>query len=128
MGLCVAGLLCPAVGPGLLASASADAPRDFTAAERKRLAAGGLVERRVVKRKGGLDLMGGTSWQVIKAPPDVIWEALLDTQYYPRMMPRVLEARRRLRSVPSLRHCRFGARMPSNALPFRFQHVHALFH
>jgi len=46
-----------------------------------------------MERRGTLDLMGGTSYQVIDAPLRVVWDALLDTQYYHRMMPRVLEAR-----------------------------------
>jgi hypothetical protein len=37
--------------------------------------------------------MGGSSWQVIDAPPDVVWRALLDTPRYHRFMPQVLEAR-----------------------------------
>jgi ribosome-associated toxin RatA of RatAB toxin-antitoxin module len=40
-----------------------------------------------------MHLLGGSSWQVIDATPEVVWAALLDTQYYPRMMPQVLEAR-----------------------------------
>ncbi|MEY4580593.1 MAG: hypothetical protein RL701_5296 [Pseudomonadota bacterium] len=67
--------------------------RDLSTEERASLEAGGLVKRPLVERRGSLELMGGTSYQVIDAPLRVVWDALLDTQYYHRMMPRVLEAR-----------------------------------
>jgi hypothetical protein len=67
--------------------------RDFSSEERASLAAGGLVSRPMVERRGSLDLRGGTSYQVIDAPLRVVWSALLDTSHYHRMMPRVLEAR-----------------------------------
>jgi hypothetical protein len=43
--------------------------------------------------RGGIRLLGGSSWQLINATPDVVWRALLDTPHYPRMMPQVIEAR-----------------------------------
>jgi hypothetical protein len=70
-----------------------DAAGDFTADELQRLAHGQLVERRTTLERGDLRLMGGTSWQVIDAPPDSVWRALLDTGHYPRMLPQVTEAR-----------------------------------
>jgi hypothetical protein len=76
-----------------VASAGTGNNRDFSTEERASLAAGALVSRPMLERRGSLDLMGGTSYQVINAPMSVVWRALLDTQYYPRMMPRVLEAR-----------------------------------
>lgn len=66
---------------------------DFTPQELRRLDLGKLVERRVIQHRGELRLMGGTSWQVISASPDAVWEALLDTAHYPRMMPQLSEAR-----------------------------------
>jgi carbon monoxide dehydrogenase subunit G len=51
------------------------------------------VQRRQHRREGSLHLLGGASWQVIDATPEVVWRALLDTQHYHRMMPQVLEAR-----------------------------------
>jgi ribosome-associated toxin RatA of RatAB toxin-antitoxin module len=54
---------------------------------------GELVVRPSERRVGDSTLVGGTSYQVINASPDVVWQALLDTERYPRMMPRVLEAR-----------------------------------
>jgi ribosome-associated toxin RatA of RatAB toxin-antitoxin module len=67
--------------------------RDLSKQERASLEAGALVSRPQAERRGSLDLIGGTSYQVINAPLRVVWSALLDTQYYPRMMPQVTEAR-----------------------------------
>jgi ribosome-associated toxin RatA of RatAB toxin-antitoxin module len=66
---------------------------DFTEAERRKLAAGELVTRRATERRGSYKLIGGTAWQVINARPAVVWRALLDTKYYRRTLPQVLEAR-----------------------------------
>jgi hypothetical protein len=65
----------------------------FTPQELRRLELGQLVERRVIQHRGELRLMGGTSWQVIGASPDAVWNALLDTEHYPRMMPQLSEAK-----------------------------------
>ena len=67
--------------------------RELSQEERASLDKGGLVQRPIVERRGSLDLMGGTSYQVIDAPLKVVWNALLDTDHYHRMMPRVLEAK-----------------------------------
>ena len=83
--------LCGAMWPSF--SASAGRAREFSAQERQQLQAGELVQRPASQRRGDLELTGGASWQVIDASPEVVWQALLDTQHYPRMMPRVLEAR-----------------------------------
>jgi hypothetical protein len=68
-------------------------PSQFTADEWRQLNAGQLVLRPKTKMQGGLRLMGGSSWQVISASPDVVWRALLDTPRYTHMMPQVIEAR-----------------------------------
>ncbi len=65
----------------------------LTRAELARLEREQRVERRVTLQRGGLRLIGGTSWQVIDAPPDVVWQALLDTEHYKRMLPQVAEVR-----------------------------------
>lgn len=75
------------------ALAGREGERDLSQDERDSLAAGDLVRRPMMQRRGDLQLMGGTSYQVIDAPPRVVWSALLDTRRYPRMMPQVLEAR-----------------------------------
>lgn len=75
------------------ANASASLGAGLTHDESRRLEAGQLVVRPVERDKGSLHLLGGTSYQVIDADPVVVWKALLDTSRYPRMMPRVIEAR-----------------------------------
>lgn len=74
-------------------SAEGSLGASLTRAEAARLEAGELVVRPAEREKGSLRLLGGTSYQVIDAAPAVVWQALLDTGRYPRMMPRVLEAR-----------------------------------
>lgn len=70
-----------------------DGTRAFTRTERARLAAGDLVVRPVTKRRGSLLLVGGSSWQVVDAPPDAVWRALGDVPRFRHMLPRVAEAR-----------------------------------
>jgi ribosome-associated toxin RatA of RatAB toxin-antitoxin module len=65
----------------------------FSDDEWRKLEAGELVARKQSTRRNGLELMGGSSWQVIDAPPDIVFSALLDTHRYPKMMPQVLEAK-----------------------------------
>lgn len=65
----------------------------FSDDEWRKLEAGELVARKQTSRRDGLELMGGSSWQVIDASPEVVFRALLDTHRYPRMMPQVLEAK-----------------------------------
>jgi ribosome-associated toxin RatA of RatAB toxin-antitoxin module len=65
----------------------------FTDAEWRKLQAGQLVFRKQESRRGGLELVGGSSWQVIDAPPSAVFRALLDTRRYHKMMPQVIEAR-----------------------------------
>lgn len=75
------------------ASAGAGSDAEFSAAELRQLARGELVQRPLQQERGGRSMLGGTSWQVIDAPPQVLWQALLDTRHYPRMLPQVSEAR-----------------------------------
>lgn len=77
--------------PGAWAVAASE--REFTPAEQARLRAGELVQRPATERRGRLHLMGGTSFQVVDAPRDVVWQALVDTEHYSKMLPQVLEAR-----------------------------------
>src|SRR5690242_7403297 len=67
--------------------------RAFSTGELQRLEAGELVVRRVTAEQGALHLMGGTSWQVIDAAPELVWRVLLDTTHYPRILPQVREAK-----------------------------------
>ena len=73
--------------------ANATLASGLTRDESRRLEAGQLVVRPAQRDKGSLRLLGGTSYQVIDADPVIVWKALLDTARYPRMMPRVIEAR-----------------------------------
>jgi len=73
--------------------AGSNSRSEFSREERRALEAGELVQRPMEKRRGDLRLIGGTSYQLISAPAHVVWQALLDTPHYPRMMPEVLEAR-----------------------------------
>ncbi len=70
-----------------------DQQASFTAAERASLEHGELVQRRSSREHGDLHLLGGSSWQLINSPPEVVWQALLDTPRYPRFLPQVAEAR-----------------------------------
>jgi hypothetical protein len=79
------------VGHGL--ALAAPTRRPLTADERTRLSRGELVTRPLIERRGSLRLVGGSSWQVIDAVPSVVWQAVLDTQRYHRMLPRVKFAR-----------------------------------
>jgi len=63
--------------------------RGFTAQEEQLLRAGKLVARAKSEARGNLRLIGGTSWQLIDAPPESVFRALLDTSRYYRMMPAV---------------------------------------
>ncbi|MDB4985249.1 MAG: hypothetical protein JWN04_427 [Myxococcaceae bacterium] len=74
-------------------SLAEDATRKpFSEDEKKRLVAGQLVTRPVSERRGDLRLIGGSSWQVIKAPPEVVLRALLDTKSYDKLLPTVTGA------------------------------------
>ena len=65
------------------------ARKPFTSDERARLLAGELVTRPVTEQRFALRLIGGSSWQIIDAPPDSVFRALRDTRNYPRMLPAV---------------------------------------
>lgn len=67
----------------------AEARKPFSEEERKRLANGELVVRKVEERRATARLIGGSSWQVVKAPPDSVFRALLDTRHYDRSLPTV---------------------------------------
>lgn len=62
-------------------------------AELARIDRGELVQRQISEQRGGLRLIGGSSWQLIDAAPEVVWTALLDTAHYPRFLPQLAEAR-----------------------------------
>jgi carbon monoxide dehydrogenase subunit G len=76
--------LCAADGLG-----RADQDAGFSAHELAELRAGKLVKRETREERGSLQLMGGSSWQLIDAPPAVVYRALQDTAKYTRMLPAV---------------------------------------
>lgn len=73
-------------------SAAQEGP-GFTAEETSRLSAGKLVSRPWRLQQNGRSLIGGSSWRVIDAPPNRVWQALHDVAHYRKMLPRVIEAR-----------------------------------
>ncbi len=79
-----------------------DVKRPFNDTEKRQLSAGQLVTRRVQEEKNGLRLIGGSSWQLVKAPPDVVFRALLDTPRYDKMLPTVSRAQL-ISQAPTLR-------------------------
>ncbi len=84
-----------------------DVKRPFSEAEKKQLAAGQLVTRRVEEEKNGLRLIGGSSWQLINASPETVFRALLDTPRYDKMLPTVSRAQL-ISQAPTLRHAAPG--------------------
>ncbi len=70
-----------------LGRAGRDAP--FSPQELALLQSGKLVARASVEDRGTLHLMGGSSWQLIGARPEVVFRALTDTHKYTRMLPAV---------------------------------------
>jgi carbon monoxide dehydrogenase subunit G len=69
--------------------ASAQSSGAFTSAESRRLRRGELVVRPESRRRGGLLLIGGTSFQIIDQPPEVVWAAVRDTRAYAHFLPQV---------------------------------------
>jgi hypothetical protein len=88
-------LIASAVASGLVGAPTlaAQGGAEFTPDEAARITAGQLVTRPQHVRRNGMNLIGGSSWRVIDAPPEVVWRALHDFERYPKMMPQVIEAR-----------------------------------
>lgn len=91
-------LLCAVVPPSDGGAQDAALRRSLTGSELQRLDRGRLVARRTSERRGGMLLIGGTSYQVVDLSPGEIWRALGDRpRYLKRMLPqtqRVREVRR----------------------------------
>lgn len=73
-------------------SGSAQLGSPLTAAERARLDEGEYVARPTTERRQGLQLTGGTSFQVLDLPPDAAWRAIQDVGQYTHMVPKVSES------------------------------------
>ena len=71
--------------------------------EARELKQGRLVMHPKTFRAGGARMFGGTSWQKVDLPPEVVWQAVLDTSRYPNMLPQVSEARLLGQSRPASR-------------------------
>lgn len=67
--------------------------REFSQSEKRDLEAGELVVRPTNERKGSLKLIGGTSWQLIDAPTSAVWNTVLDTGHYRRILPQVMDVK-----------------------------------
>lgn len=61
----------------------------FTREEREHLVAGQLVRRPETRREGANTYIGGTSWQRVHAPREVVWDAIVNVDNYPRLIPGV---------------------------------------
>ena len=86
--------------------------RPLSARERTRLEEGQTVARAVTERRGPLHLMGGTSYQVIDAPPEVVWEHLnASSSEYRHMLPKVESVVELSRSGDRERRLRFEHRV-----------------
>jgi ribosome-associated toxin RatA of RatAB toxin-antitoxin module len=88
-GLCLAIHVAAACSATL--GARADSPA-LTDQETALLAAGALVTRPREVRSERWRLIGGSSWQVIEAEPELVWRALLDVERYSKMVPKVIES------------------------------------
>lgn len=73
--------------------AEAQGGSTFSASERARLSRGQLVTRREEQQRGELRLIGGTSWQVVDVPPEVLWQAVLDVSNWTEFLPQAVESR-----------------------------------
>ena len=99
------GVFASGVVLALAASAVAQESSDeFSAEERVQLNAGELVVRHVTRREGAYNYVGGTSWQIVRAPVEQVWEEVLLTAIYPRLIPsldevEIVEEREDLRVV-----------------------------
>lgn len=79
---------------GFAAIASAQQLDDrLTERDRARLARGELIIRRTAQRRGALQLIGGTSFQVVNVSPELAWRALHDAARFGKMLPGASESR-----------------------------------
>jgi hypothetical protein len=85
------------VGSSPSASAQATLDDQLSSSDQARLARGELLTRRTAERRGPFNLIGGTSWQVITAAPDLVWRALHDLDQFDEMLPGASEARETFR-------------------------------
>jgi len=89
-----------------LAAPNAAYGQALTAAERARLNRGELVTRPGSQRSGGNTQFGGSSFQVIDLPPEVVWDTIQDARLFRRMLPQ-LEGADVVRRSGNSQHVRF---------------------
>ena len=73
-------------------SRSLSSSDELTREDKKLLAAGELVMKHKNEQRGAYKLFGGQSWQIVDAPPDVVWEALKDLSGYKNFIPLATES------------------------------------
>ncbi|MDI7269048.1 MAG: SRPBCC family protein [Myxococcota bacterium] len=66
--------------------------QEFTPEQRAALERGELVRLPLGPSAQGSGYVGGTSYVVVDAEPDLVWAAMIDVASYPRMFPRTLSA------------------------------------
>ncbi len=98
--------------------------RSLTDREMQRLERGRLVARRTTERRGGMLLIGGTSYQVVNLPPERIWRALNDRAGYLRRMLPATQSVRDIQRRGSIRTLRltheYGIVSASYAVTFTY--------
>jgi Polyketide cyclase / dehydrase and lipid transport len=79
-------------GSKLSAAARATAARAFTAREQEALGAGNMVSRPISFDDAGGHYVGGVSYQVVDARPELVLAALSDVNNWPEALPRTKSA------------------------------------
>mgnify|MGYP003874150669 CR=1 FL=1 len=91
---CVLALALLGSEPALAAApVSAPAPRALTSLERERLSAGATVSRPMKFDQAGGHYVGGVSYQIVDAQPELVLAALSDVANWPDALPRTKSAR-----------------------------------
>lgn len=85
--------------------------------DKQRLARGELLTRPVSEKRGSSLFIGGSAWQVIHCPPELLWTALHHTPRYRAMLPK-MHAVKLLSSQGRLRIVEFQQRQGA----FRFEY------
>lgn len=75
------------------AAAAGAARPSFSAREREALSAGGMVSRALRFEQGGGHYVGGVSYQVVDARPELVLSALSEVANWPEALPRTKSAR-----------------------------------
>ncbi|MEY4577038.1 MAG: hypothetical protein RL701_1741 [Pseudomonadota bacterium] len=73
--------------------AFASESRELSTQERAELRAGKLVVRPEVRNVHGVSMVGGMAWQLVRAPADEVYRALLDVPAYAHYLPAAEEVR-----------------------------------